>query len=123
MVYTMQACNDEKEEIKDTFIAVRQDLVLLQGQICSDQARIKGDVSGNRGQVTIQQAIINEMRVGIMILQGQDNVVVQETGEILQAMYKQVAEEIKKQTSNGSTFLTHRKAIIDLIDTLEAMQK
>ena len=92
---------------------MRQDLGILPGRICTKKARIKGGVSGDGGQVITQQAIIDEMKVGITILHGLDDIIVQATGEILQRIYKQLAEIVKKQTLNVSTFLNHQKAIID----------
>jgi hypothetical protein len=42
----------------------------------------------------LQQAIIEEMRVGITILQSQDNVIIQEAGWIFQGIHKQIADMV-----------------------------
>jgi hypothetical protein len=62
MVQVVQACNEEKELIEDEFVAVRQDLELLETQILTEKARLEGEVSGVGSQLLIQQAVINEMR-------------------------------------------------------------
>jgi len=51
MVHVVRACNEEKGLIEDEFVVVRQDLELLEVQICTEKARIEGEVSGVEGQV------------------------------------------------------------------------
>jgi len=69
MIHVVQASNEEKELIQDKFVAVRQDLELLETQILTENTKLEGEVSGVGSQMLIQQAVINEMRQGITILQ------------------------------------------------------
>jgi len=114
MIHVVQACNEEKELIEDEFVAVRQDLELVEVQICTEKARIEGDVSGVGvevsgvgGQMVIQQAMINEIRQGITILQKQDNIIMKEAGEISSGIHKPIHDSLKKQIDNGSTLMNH----------------
>jgi hypothetical protein len=45
MVHVVQACNEETGLIEDEFVAVRQDLELLESQILTEKAHLEGDVS------------------------------------------------------------------------------
>jgi hypothetical protein len=44
MLHVVQACNEKKGLIEDEFLAVRQDLDLLELQICTEMARNEGEV-------------------------------------------------------------------------------
>jgi hypothetical protein len=70
----------------------------------------------------IQQAMINEMRQGITILQGQDNVIIKEAREIGQGIHKQIDDSLKEQTKSGSTLLNHRRIVIKLKHHLKELQ-
>jgi hypothetical protein len=74
--------------IKDEIGAIEQDLELPEVKIFTETARIEGGISGVGGQMLIQQAMINEMRQGIMILQKQDNVIIKEARDIFQTIHK-----------------------------------
>ena len=107
MMPVVQACYEEQAIIEDEFLAVCQDQEILEGRIRTEKAKIEGEVSRVGGQVGLQQAISEEMRTGITILQTQDNIIVQGASSIFQAIYKQIADMISKQTCNGSTLLNH----------------
>lgn len=112
MVHVVQACNEEKGLIEDEFIAVRQGLELVELQIFTEKVRIEGEVSGVGGYVVIQQAMNNEIRQGITMLQTQDNVSIKAAGDIFEGIHKQIHNSLKKKTENGSTLLNHRRSIM-----------
>jgi hypothetical protein len=87
MVHLVQAYNEEKGMMKDDFVAVRQDLVLLHVQICTDKARLEGEGSRAGGKILIKQTMINEMSQGIAILQTQDNIIIKEARDIFQGIH------------------------------------
>jgi len=64
----------------------------------------------------LQQALNEKVPKGISILQIQDNAIMLGSGEIFQGIQKQINDMIKKQTTNESTLLNHRKAIMVLQD-------
>jgi hypothetical protein len=84
IVHIVQACNEEKGVIEDEFLAVKQDLEIMEGRIRTEKAKLDGVVSGVGNQMLLQQAIIEEMRSGISILQSQDTTIVQEASTIFQ---------------------------------------
>ena len=114
IVHVVEARNEEKRIIVDEFLPVRQDLDIPEGRIRTEKANIVEDVSGVGGQVGLQQAISEEIRAGISVVQTQDNVIVQEASSIFQGIHQQIANIIKKQVENGSTLLNHKKAVVTI---------
>lgn len=112
MVHLVQAWNEEKGLIEEEFAAGQQDLELLEAQICSEKARIEGELSAVGGHMLPQQGMISEMRQGIMILQKQDTVIIKEAGDISQGIHKQIHLSLEIQTKNGSTLLNHRRSLM-----------
>jgi hypothetical protein len=117
----VQASNKEKEVIEQEFKAVQQDLWIVEARICTEIARIEGEVSGVGVQMMVQQVVINEIRQGIGIFQSQGNVILQEAGEIFRGIHKQIHNSIKKQLHNGSTLLTYWKSLMELQDDFKIM--
>jgi paraquat-inducible protein B len=62
----------------------------------------------------IQQAMINEIRQGITMLQQQDNAIIKEASNIFQGMHKQIHDSMKINTENATTLLNHRRSIMKL---------
>ena len=122
MAYVVQACNNEKEVIEEKFKAVQQDLEILEARICTEKERIEREVSAVRGPMIVHQVVINKMRQGIGIFQSQDNVILQEAGEIFRGIHKQIDDGIKKQLHNGSTLLIYRKSIMKIPDGFKLMK-
>jgi len=61
-----------------------------------------------------QQAIIEEMRGGITILQTQDNAILQKASSICLGIDHQIGYMIENQTMNWATVLNHDQAIVNL---------
>jgi hypothetical protein len=122
MVHVVQACNDEKGLIEDEFVAVRQDLDLLKSQILTEKAKLEGEVSGVGSQMIIQQAVINEMRQGISILQKQDNIIIKEAADIFTGIRSHTGDSVKEQTESGSTLLNHRRSIMKIQDKVKTIK-
>lgn len=120
MMHIVQACKEEKGIIEEEFVAVWQDLKILEGGLRTWQGSIEREVSGVGGQMGFQQAITEEMRTGSTILQPQDNVIVQEVGELFHSIHEEIAGLVQKQTTNGSTLLHHKQAIITLQEESDA---
>jgi len=123
MMHVEQACNEEKEIIEEEFLSVRQDLKIFESSVRTEKAKIDGEVSGVGTQMGLHQAIIEEMRAGIAILQSQDSIIFQEAGTIFQGIHKQIMDMVQKQVSNGSTLINHKKAILKLQDENKRFSK
>jgi len=77
---------------------------------------IDGEVPGVGGQLMIQQAILEELRNGINILQGQENDIVKEATEAFDGISLQIQDMVKKLTMNHNTLLNHKSAIVEIQD-------
>jgi Xaa-Pro aminopeptidase len=80
--YIIEACNEEKEVLEDAFDSVQSNIKILETRIYTDKHRIDADVAGVGTQLQLQEAVLQELRSGINILQGQDAQIVQEANDI-----------------------------------------
>ena len=112
IVHIIEACNSEKEVIEEEFLSVHQEIQILEGRIRTERSLIDGEVSGVGGQLIVQQAILEELRNGINILQGQDNEIVKETTEAFDGISLEIQDMVKKLTMNHNTLLNHKAEIV-----------
>lgn len=113
-MHLVQACNEARRGFEDKSLAVRPDLDILEGRIWTFKTNIEEQVSGVGRPVGHQQAIIEEMRGGITILQTQDNAILQKASSICLGIDHQIGYMIENQTMNWATVLNHDQAIVNL---------
>jgi len=97
MVHIIEACNSEKGIIEEEFLSVNQDLQILEGRIRTEKSLLDQEVSGVGKQLSIQQTILDEIRGGINILNGQDNDIVREAKEAFDGIMLQIQDMVKQQ--------------------------
>jgi len=68
----------------------------------------------------IQQVVLDEIRGGINILNGQDNDIVREAKEAFDGITLQIQDMVKQQTSHASTLMNHKRSIVKIIDDFKA---
>jgi len=120
MVHIIEACNSEKGIIEEEFLSVNQDLQILEGRIRTEKSLLDQEVSGVGHQLMIQQTILDEIRGGINILNGQDNDIVREAKEAFDGITLQIQDMVKQQTSHASTLMNHKRSLVKLIDDFKA---
>jgi len=116
MVHIIEACNSEKGIIEEEFLSVNQDIQILEGRIRTEKSLLDQEVSRVGHQLMIQQTILDEIRGGINILNGQDNDIVREAKEAFDGITLQIQDMVKQQTSHASTLMNHKRSIIKIID-------
>jgi len=116
MVNIIEACNSEKGIIEEEFLSVNEDLQILEGRIRTEKSLLDQEVSGVGHQLMIQQTILDEIRGGINILNGQDNDIVREAKEAFDGITLQIQDMVKQQTSHASTLMNHKRSLVKLID-------
>jgi len=116
MVHIIEACNSEKEIIEEEFLLVHQEIQILEGRIRTERSLIEGEVSGVGGQLMMHQAILQELRNGINILQEQDNDIVKEATKAFNGKSVQIQDLVKKTTTNHNSLLNHKAEIVKLQD-------
>jgi len=72
VMHVIQACNQEKDILENTFNSVCNDINILETRERMEKQRIESEVSGVESQMQLQQAVLQEMRTGISILQLQN---------------------------------------------------
>jgi hypothetical protein len=120
MVHIIEACNSKKGIIEEEFLSVNQDLQILEGRIRTEKSLLDQEVSGVGHQLMIQQTILDEIRGGINILNGQDNDIVREAKEAFDGITLQIQDMVKQQTSHASTLMNHKRSLVKLIDDFKA---
>jgi len=116
MVHIIEACNSEKGAIEEEFLSVNQDIQILEGRIRTEKSLLDQEVSGVGRQLMIQQSILDEVRGGINILNGQDNDIVREAKEAFDGITLQIQDMVKQQTSHASTLMNHKRSLVKIID-------
>jgi hypothetical protein len=119
MVHIIEACNSEKGIIEEEFLSVNQDLQILEGHIRTEKSLLDQEVSGVGRQLMIQQTILDEIRGGINILNGQDNDIVREAKEAFDGITLQIQDMVKKQTSHATTLMNHKRSLVKIIDNFK----
>ena len=116
MVHIIEACNSEKGIIEEEFMSVNQDIQILEGRIRTEKSLLDQEVDGVGRQLVIQQTILEEIRGGINILNGQDNDIVREAKEAFDGITLQIQDMVKQQTSHASTLMNHKRSLVKIID-------
>ena len=102
MVHIVQACNQEKEVLEDEFESVRANIEILVLRIHTDKQRVDMEVAGVGSQMQLQEAVLQEIRSGINILQTQDNQIVQEANSVFEAQKSELEALSKRLTDHNS---------------------
>jgi len=116
MVHIIEACNSEKGIIEEEFQSVNQDIQILEGRIRTEKSLLDSEVSGVGQQLITQQVILDEIRAGINILNGQDNDIVREAKEAFDGITLQIQDMVKQQTSHASTLMNHKRSLVKIMD-------
>jgi len=105
VVHIIQACNEEKEVQEDEFESVKTNIKILETRIHTDKHRVDMDVAGVGTQLQLHEAVLQELRSGINILQGQDAQIVQEANDIFMTHKREMEAMCKRVTDNASQIL------------------
>jgi hypothetical protein len=82
VVHVIQACNEEKDILEDEFDKLKNGILILESQLQTEKVRIDAKVAGVGPMMQLQQAMVQELRSGICILQDQDNQIVGEAMDL-----------------------------------------
>jgi len=82
IVHVIQACNEEKEVLEEDFDSIKNGIIIMESRLQMEKVRIDSEVQGVRSVMQFQQAMLEEIRSGIHVLQGQDNQIVGEATEL-----------------------------------------
>jgi len=121
VVHIIQACNEEKEVSDDEIDLVKANIKILETRIYTDQHRADADVAGVATQLQLQEAVSQELRSGVNILQGQDAQIVQQANDICITHKKEMEVMSKRITDNASQILAIKGTNIGIERSLKDM--
>jgi len=121
VVHIIQACNEEKEVLEAEFDLVKASIEILETRIYTDKHRVDMDAAGVGSQLQLQEAVLQELRSGINILQGQDAQIVQEANDICTTRKKEMEAMSKRITDNASQILRIKGTNIGMQRSLKDM--
>jgi hypothetical protein len=76
IVHVIEACNEEKDILKEDFDSVRNGIVIMESRLQTEKIRIDSKVQGVGSMMNFQQPMREELRAGIQVLKksgGSDN--------------------------------------------------
>jgi hypothetical protein len=86
IVHGIEACNEEKHILEEDFDSVKNGLLIMESWLPTEKIRINSDVQGVGSLMHVQQAMLEELRSGIHILQEQDNQIVGEARDLFEGI-------------------------------------
>jgi hypothetical protein len=101
IVHVIEACTEEKDIIKEDFDSVRNGILIMESRLQTEKIRIDSEVQGVGSMMSFQQAVLEELRSGIHILQNQDNQRVVEATDLFTGIQTELEAQSKKITDTS----------------------
>ena len=111
IVHVIEACNSEKDVLKEEFDSVRNGIVILESCLQMEKSRFDAEVSGVGSMARFQEAMLQELRSGVQVLQTQDNQIVQEATELFDGMRSELEAQSKRITGNALQLIAVKASI------------
>ena len=89
IVHVIEACNEEKDILKEDFDSVRNGILIMESRLQTEKSKIDTEVQGVGSMMNFQQAVLEELRSSIHILQDQDNQIVGEATDLFSGMKRE----------------------------------
>jgi len=96
--HVIAACNEEKDLLKEDFDSVKNGILIMESRLQTEKSRIDSEVQGVRSMMNFQQAILEEVRSSVHVLQGQDNQIVGEATEVFDGLRSELQAQSNRIT-------------------------
>lgn len=100
-VHVIQTFNEETDVLEEKFDSLKNGITIMESRLQMEKVQIDSEVSGVESMMQFQQAILEELRSGIHVLQEQDNQIVGEAKALFAAVRSELEAQSKKITDNG----------------------
>ena len=100
IVHVIEACNKEKDVLEEEFNSVRNGIVIMESRLQTEKVRIDSEISGVGTMARFQEAMLQELRQGIHVLQSQDDQIVQEATSMFGGMKSELEAQSKRISDN-----------------------
>jgi predicted nucleic acid-binding Zn-ribbon protein len=111
IVHVIEACNKEKDVLKEDFDSVRNGILIMESRLQTEKTRIDLEVQEVGSMMNFQQAILEEVRSGIHILQDQDNQIVGEATHLLVGIRMELEAQSKRMTDVSLTNFAQKVSV------------
>jgi heme oxygenase len=130
IVHIVQACIEEKDILEHKFESVLGNIEILETTIQTNTHRVDAKVAGVGSQMQLQDAVRQEIRSEVNILQAQDNHIVQEANVIfdvhrneLESLSKRITENASQILSVKATNLCIQRSLKDMISKIDQVNE
>jgi len=110
IVHDIEACNEEKDILEEAFDSVKYGIVIMESRLQTEKIRIDSEISGVGTMARFQEAMLQELRSGIHVLQSQDNQIVQEATDLFGGMRNDLEAQSKRISDNTLQLLAVRSS-------------
>jgi len=111
IVHVLEACNLEKDVLKEEFDSVRNGIVIMESRLQTEKIRLDAEVSGVGSMARFQEAMLQELRARVQVLQTQDNQIVQEATELFGGMRSELEAQSKRITGNALQLIAVKASV------------
>jgi hypothetical protein len=112
IVHVIEACNEEKDILEEDFDSVRNGILIMESRLQTEKTRIDSEVQGVGSMMNFQQAMLEELRSGIHILQEQDNQIVGEATDLFTGIQAELETQSKMISNNALTTFAQKVSIL-----------
>ena len=123
IVHVIEACNEEKDLLKEDFDSVRNGVMIMESRLQTEKSRIDSEVQGVGSMMNFQQAVLEEVRASVHILQGQDNQIVEEATDMFDGLRKEMQAQSKKVTDMGLANFAQKVSVQALQKSVATLSK
>jgi hypothetical protein len=100
-VHVIQTFNEETDVLEEKFDSLMNGITIMESRLQTEKVQIDSEVSGVESMMQFQQAILEELRSGIHVLQEQDNQIVGEAKALFVGVRSELEAQSKKIMDNG----------------------
>ena len=101
IVHVIDACNEEKEVLEEECDSVKNGILIMESRLQTEKIRMDSEILKVGCMAQLQDAMLQELRSGIHILQSQDNQIVSEATDLFNRM-RQELEALAKPISDNT---------------------
>jgi len=108
ILHVIEACNQEKDTLEEEFDSVKNGIVNMESRLETEKIRITSEIAGVGTMAEFQEAMLQELRLGIHVLQSQDNQIVQEATDLFEGMRNELRAQSKRISDNTLQLLAQK---------------
>jgi len=123
IVHVIEACNEEKDILEGDFDSVKNGILIMESRLQTEKTRIDTEVQGVGTVMNFQQAMLEELRSGIHIVQDQDNQIIAEATDLFTGIQAELEAQSKRITDDGLKIFVQKVSIQAIQKTMGILSK